>query len=90
MAGRKRNQKRKEERKMLEKLKEMIAVNLGVDADKITADTSFEEDLEADSLDLLELVMAAEDEFCVEIPAEDVAGFKTVGDVIKYIKSKQE
>lgn len=74
---------------MLEKLREMIAENLGVDADKITETTSFKEDLEADSLDLFELIMAVEEEFGVEIPTEATEQFKTVGDVIKYIEAQQ-
>lgn len=74
---------------MLEKLREMIAENLGVDADKVTETTSFKEDLEADSLDLFELIMSVEEEFGVEIPTEDTEQFKTVGDVIKYIEARQ-
>ncbi len=57
---------------MLEKMKEIIADQLSVDADSITEASSFKEDLGADSLDLFELVMALEDEYSVEIPAEDL------------------
>ena len=57
---------------MLEKMKELIADQLSVDADSITEASSFKDDLGADSLDLFELVMALEDEYSVEIPAEDL------------------
>ena len=57
---------------MLEKIKEMVADSLGVDAETITEETSFKEDLGADSLDLFELVMALEEEYDVEIPTEDL------------------
>ncbi len=73
---------------MLEKMKELIADQLGIDAEAITAESKFKDDLGADSLDLFELVMALEDEYSVEIPAEDLQGMVTVGDVINYIKSK--
>ena len=74
---------------MLEKIKEMIADSLGVDAGTITEETSFKDDLGADSLDLFELVMALEDEYSVEIPTEDLENIATVGDVVKYIESHQ-
>ena len=73
---------------MLEKLKEIIADQLNVDADSITAESRFKEDLEADSLDLFELVMALEDEYNIEIPAEDLADLTTVGAVMDYLKNK--
>ncbi len=73
---------------MLEKMKEMIADQLSVDADEITEATSFKDDLGADSLDLFELVMALEDEYSVEIPTEDLQQIVTVGDVIKYLQDK--
>ena len=63
---------------MLEKLKEIIADQLNVDADSITAESRFKEDLEADSLDLFELVMALEDEYGVEIASEDLEKILTV------------
>ena len=72
---------------MLEKIKEMVADSLGVDAEPITEETSFKEDLGADSLDLFELVMALEEEYDVEIPTEDLEQIATVGDVISYIES---
>lgn len=73
---------------MLEKMKELIADQLSVDADTITAESSFKDDLGADSLDLFELVMALEDEYSVEIPADDLQKLETVGDVINYLKEK--
>ena len=72
---------------MLEKVKEMIADSLGVDAETITENSSFKDDLGADSLDLFELVMALEEEYDVEIPTEDLENIATVGDVVKYIES---
>ena len=81
------NQK-KENNIMLEKMKEIIADQLSVDADSITEASSFKEDLGADSLDLFELVMALEDEYSVEIPAEDLENLATVGDVMNYLKNK--
>lgn len=73
---------------MLEKMKEIIADQLGVDEDSITAESRFAEDLEADSLDLFELVSSLEDEYDVEIPSEDLEKLTTVGAVIDYLKSK--
>ena len=73
---------------MLEKMKEIIAEQLSTEADGITAETSFKEDLGADSLDLFELVMSLEEEFGVEIPSEDLEKIVTVGDVIEYLKEK--
>lgn len=72
---------------MLEKIKEMVAESLGVEAGTITEETSFKDDLGADSLDLFELVMALEEEYDVEIPTEDLEQIATVGDVISYIES---
>ena len=73
---------------MLEKMKEMVADQLNVDAAEITAETSFKDDLGADSLDLFELVMALEEEYNVEIPSEDFEKLTTVGAVMDYLKSK--
>ncbi len=73
---------------MLEKMKEMIAEQLSVEADSVTEASSFNDDLGADSLDLFELVMALEDEYGVEIPAEDLQNLLTVGDVMNYLKEK--
>jgi len=73
---------------MLEKMKEIIADQLSVDADTITETSKFKEDLGADSLDLFELVMALEDEYSVEIPAEDLEKLISVGEVMDYLKAK--
>lgn len=73
---------------MLEKMSEMIAEQLNCDATGITAETSFKDDLGADSLDLFELVMALEDEYNIEIPAEDLTNLTTVGAVMDYLKNK--
>ena len=73
---------------MLEKMKEIIAEQLSVEADNVTEDSSFKEDLGADSLDMFELVMALEDEYSVEIPAEDLEQLTTVGEVMNYLKAK--
>ena len=73
---------------MLEKMKEIIAGQLNVEADAIKAESNFKDDLNADSLDLFELVMALEDEYSVEIPAEDLQQLATVQDVMDYLKAK--
>ena len=73
---------------MFEKMKEIIAEQLSVDADSITPESSFKEDLGADSLDLFELVMALEDEYSVEIPSEDLEKMTTVQNVMDYLKAK--
>lgn len=72
---------------MLEKIKSMVADNLGVEESAITEASSFKDDLGADSLDLFELVMALEEEFGVEIPTEDLEQIVTVADVIKYVEA---
>ncbi|MEJ2720072.1 MAG: acyl carrier protein [bacterium] len=72
-----------------EKVKKIIEEKLSVNADQITVDARFAEDLKADSLDTVELVMALEDEFGLDIPDEEADKIKTVGDAIKYIESKQ-
>jgi acyl carrier protein len=78
-----------EERKMmLERIVEIVKEQLNVSDVAITADTSFEKDLEVDSLDLFELVMALEEEYDVEIPSEDLERLTTVGEVIAYLKEK--
>ena len=73
---------------MLEKMKSIIAEQLNCEEDNITEETSFKEDLGADSLDLFELVMALEDEYSVEIPSEELAELTTVGKVMDYLKGK--
>ena len=72
---------------MLEKIKALLAEELGVNADEITAETSFKEDLGADSLDLFELVTNLEEEYNIEIPAEQLEEMTTVGKIIDYLKS---
>ena len=78
---------RKENKIMLEKVKEIVAESLNVEESTLSETTSFKEDLGADSLDLFEMVMAFEEAFEVEIPSEDLAQITTVGDVVKYIES---
>ena len=74
---------------ILEKLRSLIADQLGVDSSNITMDTNFEEDLGVDSLDIVELSMALEEEFDIgEIDEEDLSGLKTVGDCVRYLSSK--
>ncbi len=73
---------------MLERVKEIIEEQLNVEGVEITEATRFKEDLEADSLDLFELVMAFEEEYGVEIPSEDLEQITTVGSVIDYMKAK--
>ena len=71
---------------MLEKIKIMIAEQLGIDAEEIKPESSLQDDLSADSLDLFELVMAFEEEYDIEIPSENLEGIETVGDIIKLMK----
>ena len=75
---------------MFEEIKAIIADNLGVDEDSITMESSFKEDLNADSLDLFEMVMALKENFGVEIPSEDLEKLVTVSDVVNYIESHKE
>ncbi len=73
-----------------EKVKNIIVEQLNVDAESVTADASFIEDLGADSLDIVELVMTMEEEFDLEIPDEDAEKIKSVGDVITYVQNKSK
>jgi acyl carrier protein len=73
-----------------EKVKEIIAKELGVEREKLTNDASFMEDLGADSLDTVELVMEFEKEFNIDIPDEDAEKLKTVGDAMAYLNRKIE
>ncbi|MDU1411607.1 MAG: acyl carrier protein [Clostridium sp.] len=75
---------------MFEKIKAKIAEQLSIDEDEITMESEFIDDLGADSLDLVELIMALEEEFDMEIPDEDAEKITTVGDVVDYIKSRVE
>jgi len=72
------------------RVKEIIVDNLGVDGEKVSPDASFVEDLGADSLDTVELVMAFEEEFDIEIPDEDAEKLTTVGEATSYLKNKTE
>jgi len=71
------------------RVKNLIVDQLAVDSEKVTLTASFIDDLGADSLDIVELVMAMEKEFDLNIPDEDAEKMKTVGDVVKYVTSKQ-
>lgn len=73
---------------MLEKIAAMLSDQLNVDESSITLDTRFKEDLGADSLDLFELVMNLEEEYNIEIPAEELADLTTVGLFLNYISAK--
>ncbi|MGI6567136.1 MAG: acyl carrier protein [Firmicutes bacterium] len=75
---------------VLERVREIVVEQLGVDPDEVTNEASFVDDLGADSLDLVELVMALEEEFDLEIPDEDAEKITNVGDAVKYIKDKTE
>ncbi len=74
---------------MLEKIKEVVAEQLDCELDAIKEDSKFIEDLGADSLDVVELVMALEEEFDIEIPDEDAEGILTVADALKYIEDNK-
>ena len=75
---------------MLEKIRSIISEQLSIDdVDTITLDTSLTEDLEADSLDAVEVIMALEDEFGIEIPDEEAEHFKTIGDICKFIENNK-
>ncbi len=71
-----------------DKLKKIIEEQLGVESDRIKEEASFIDDLGADSLDIVELVMAMEEEYDIEIPDEAAEKLKTVGDVVSYLKDK--
>lgn len=77
-----------EEKSLEEKIKKIISEQLGVDVEEVTPDASFVDDLGADSLDTVELVMAFEEEFHIEIPDEDAEKIAKVQDAINYIKEK--
>ena len=75
---------------MFEKIRSIISEQLSIDdVDTITLDTSLTEDLEADSLDSVEVIMALEDEFGIEIPDEEAEHFKTIGDICKFIENNK-
>ena len=72
------------------RVREIIIDELGVEADKVTTDASFVDDLGADSLDTVELIMAFEEEFGIDIPDEDAEKMRTVGDAVAYIEQQSE
>ncbi|MBR5279421.1 MAG: acyl carrier protein [Clostridia bacterium] len=75
---------------MFEKIRDIVCEQLGVDEDKVTMESSFVDDLGADSLDIVELVMALEETFGVEIPDSEAEKISTVGDVVEYVKNIQK
>lgn len=75
---------------VFEKVKSIIVDQLDVDEEKVTMTANIQEDLGADSLDIVDLVMSFEEEFDLEIPDDQVENIKTVGDVVKYIEEKVE
>ena len=78
------------EKTIEQRVKDIIVEQLGVNADQVTSEAKFIEDLGADSLDIVELVMALEEEFGNEIPDEQAEKLLTVGDVVKYIEDLQQ
>lgn len=74
----------------LDKVKEIIVDELGCELDEVTLEAQFIDDLGADSLAILQLMMSVEEEFDIEIPEEDVATLKTVGDFVKYLEANIE
>ncbi len=74
----------------MERVKKIIVDQLGIEEEKVKEDSSFIDDLGADSLDIVELIMAFEEEFDIEIADEDAEKIKTVGDVIRYLEDKQQ
>ena len=82
-------EKRMSEKSIEQRVKDIIVEQLGVNTDQVTNDAKFIEDLGADSLDTVELVMALEEEFNKEIPDEEAEKLQSVGDVVKYIEESQ-
>jgi acyl carrier protein len=76
-------------RLIFEKVQEKVVEQLGVEAEEVTMESSFIDDLGADSLDIVELLMALEEEFDIEIPDEEAEKLSSVGDVVEYIKNNQ-
>ncbi len=75
---------------VFDKIKEILASQLDADAGEMTMETKILDDLGADSLDVVEMLMAIDDEFGIEIPDEKIEGLKTIGDVVEYIQSNIE
>ncbi|MCC3863961.1 acyl carrier protein [Terrisporobacter petrolearius] len=74
---------------MFEKIRDIIVEQLGLDGkDVLSMETSLKEDLDADSLDAVEVIMALEEEFDIQIPDEDAENFKTIGDIVEYIENR--
>ena len=71
---------------VFERIREIICVQLDLEEDKVTMDSDIMEDFEADSLDVVDLVMSIEDEFGLEVPDDQIENFRTVGDVVRYIE----
>ena len=71
---------------ILDKVRTIICEQLDLEEDKVTMDSNILEDLGADSLDIIDLIMSFEDEFDIEVPDEEIEGIKTVGDLVKYIE----
>lgn len=74
---------------VFEKVVQILAEQLSVDPDKITMESLLEEDLDADSLDAIDIVMSIEDEFEIEVPDEVIANMKSVGDIVNFIENNQ-
>ena len=74
---------------IFDKLKELVVDQLGVEEDEVTMEATMQEDLGADSLDLVDLVMSVEEEFGVKVADEDLENIKTVGDIVNYIEANQ-
>ena len=74
---------------VFDKIKEIIVEQLGVDDDKVTQDTHLMKDLEADSLDAVEIIMAIEEEYGIEIPDEEAEKFQTVADLVAYVEGNK-
>lgn len=75
---------------VLEKVKAILAEQFDVEEDKVTADTDLQEDLGADSLDVVDLLMSIEDEFGVEVPDDEIENIKTVGSLVSYIEANAQ
>ena len=75
---------------IFEKLKDIIAEQLSVDADKVTLEANIQEDLDADSLDIVDLITTIEDEFDISIPDEAVEVIKTVNDIVTYVENNAD
>ncbi len=75
---------------IFDKVREIIAEQLDVDIEEISMETNLMKDLEADSLDAVEIIMGIEDEYSIEIPDEVAEEFKTVGDIVRYVEDVQE